>query len=101
MSTVEDATSITSSHTHVGGKSRPRELDVSRLAGPDQAAVPDEKIQETDDWEHSLSNPRNWPPLKKWTATSLVGIYSASLCLHSVESDRSPSIRSSVPLLAP
>jgi hypothetical protein len=27
------------------------------------------------DWEHDPANPRNWSPAKKWTATTLVALY--------------------------
>ena len=72
MPTAGDSGSVTSSRTHVGGKSRGVELNISPQ---EQLAVPDDKIEETDDWERSPNNPRNWSPLKKWTATAIVSIY--------------------------
>lgn len=79
MLTTEDT--VTLSYTHVGGtEPRTHELDISLLAGPEQVAVPDVKVEETDDWEHGPINPRNWSPFKKWTATSLVGTCLSSPC---------------------
>jgi multidrug resistance protein len=42
--------------------------------------LPSDKIEDKiedkeDDWEHDPINPRNWSPLKKWTATAIVSFY--------------------------
>ncbi|KAG9317591.1 major facilitator superfamily domain-containing protein [Chiua virens] len=74
MSIAEDV-SVASTNTHVGGKSRTCELDGSPHPEKEQPAVSDNKIEPTDGWKDSLDNPRNWSPLKKWTATSLVSFY--------------------------
>jgi len=68
MPVADDTVSIASSKTR-------RELDVPPLPAQEQLAVPDGKIEDTDDWEHNPSNPRNWSSSKKWTATSLVSIH--------------------------
>ena len=80
MPTALDSGSIASSHTHVGGKSRTRDFNIPHLLGQEQLAVPDDKIEEADDWEHSPNNPRSWSPLKKWTVTALVSIYLSFAC---------------------
>jgi hypothetical protein len=95
MPVAGDTVSIASSRTHVSGhKTRTRELDILPLPGQEQLAVPDEKIEDPDDWEHDPNNPRNWSSLKKWTATSLVGIRLSFPCIPSCDSHRSPYTRS-------
>ncbi|KAG8218775.1 major facilitator superfamily domain-containing protein [Butyriboletus roseoflavus] len=47
-----------------------RDSDMSPLP-----PVLDSKPDDTDNWEHSQHNPRNWSPLKKWTAAALVSFY--------------------------
>lgn len=72
MQTAEDTVSIASSHTHVGGKSCTRGLDIFSLPSQEQLAV--DKMEKTEDWEYSPNNPRNWSASRKWTATALVSI---------------------------
>ncbi|KAH0840060.1 major facilitator superfamily domain-containing protein [Lanmaoa asiatica] len=71
MSVADDTVSIASSHTQVGGKPT-RDLDIPPIPG---LPIPTDKVEDADDWEVSLDNPRNWSSLKKWTATFLVSFY--------------------------
>lgn len=85
MPVADDTVSIASSRTHVSGhKTRTRELDIPPPSGQEQFAVPDSKTEDTDDWERNPNNPRNWSSLKKWTATSLVGICLSLPCILSL-----------------
>lgn len=59
---ADDTVSANSSHT----------VPNSGVGPQDQLPIPDTKAEDTDDWDHSPNNPRNWSPLKKWTATALV-----------------------------
>ncbi|KAN0097326.1 Major facilitator superfamily domain containing protein [Tylopilus felleus] len=76
MPVADDTISIASSHTHVGAhKTRANETSIPPFPSQEKPVVADDKIEGKDVWEHSPDNPRNWPSLKKWTATSLVSLY--------------------------
>jgi MFS family permease len=48
------------------------------VSGATEAAVPEDKEGELnvlDGWEHDPANGRNWSPAKKWTAASIVSLY--------------------------
>ncbi|KAF9222102.1 MFS general substrate transporter [Gyrodon lividus] len=76
--TISDATS----HTQLSDNASPDELGSLPMpvGGEGQSAVSTNKMEEKtedkeDGWEHDPINPRNWSPLKKWTATALVSFY--------------------------
>jgi hypothetical protein len=76
--TTPETVSVATPHTQVGDDARPNELEPLPMGGQ---GLPSNKIEEEiehksqlDDWEHDPANPRNWSPLKKWTATTLVTI---------------------------
>ncbi|KAF8450381.1 major facilitator superfamily domain-containing protein [Boletus edulis BED1] len=73
MPVADDTLSIASSPTHVNGHKTLK--DGLAHPGQEQPTVSDEKVEDKDMWEHNPHNPRNWSPLKKWIATSLVSFY--------------------------
>ncbi|KIJ98787.1 hypothetical protein K443DRAFT_8895 [Laccaria amethystina LaAM-08-1] len=75
--------SIASSLTHVPSNEKSLvtpELPSKFHAGHGESALPDDKVEEAienieGDWENDPENARNWSLTKKWTAVSIVALY--------------------------
>ncbi|KAF8887590.1 multidrug resistance protein 4 [Infundibulicybe gibba] len=72
--------SVASSITDVAEKSEGPTQGPVRSPGQGESAIPEDKVEEAvenieGDWQDDPINPRNWSFRKKWTAVSIVSMY--------------------------
>ncbi|KAG2146605.1 major facilitator superfamily domain-containing protein [Suillus bovinus] len=82
MSASPSTAAVENSNTFVPSQDNVDELHLSQLHGA--SAIIDDKLEDKildhlqqleDEWQHDPVNPRNWSLAKKWTATTILALY--------------------------
>ncbi|KAG2361263.1 multidrug resistance protein 4 [Suillus spraguei] len=68
---------VESSNTRVSNQDDVNIFQPNSLSATDnlEDKIPDDLQQLEDEWQHDPVNPRNWSPASKWTATTILALY--------------------------